>query len=141
MDVVPVATGLQQSRRASRARRTLATLASAWLLLAGVLGLRHFANVAHVVDPHTGELRHASGAVGHHSGTHSDYHATQDDHADTDACPIAAAVHQAVDSGTAPPPTFALPTATAALLIARTHAAVTTTVYRLAPKTSPPARA
>jgi hypothetical protein len=132
---------LQQSRRANRAWRALAVVASAWLLISGVLGRSHEARVAHVVDPHTGELRHASAMVGTHSGTHSDYHAASDRDADTAVCPLVAALHQAVDVGAAQSAALIPPTVEHALPFPRTTVATVTSVYRLAPKTSPPARA
>jgi hypothetical protein len=132
---------LQQSRRSTSKRRALAAAVGVWFLIAGVLGMRHEANVAHVVDPNTGELRHASGMVGAHTATHSDYHAARGDHADTDVCALSAALHQAVDGATAAIVAFAAPSVTPvsqhldALLIRALD------VYRFAPKTSPPLHA
>lgn len=112
-----------------------------WFLLAGVLGLRHEASVTHVVDPNTGELRHASGMVGTHTGTHSDYHAARDRHADTDVCALSAALHQAVDDATFCPAAFAVPSGTSTSRRPDTVIVRAATVYRLAPKTSPPRHA
>jgi hypothetical protein len=123
-----------------RARRALAVVAGVWLLLSGVLGRSHEARVAHVVDPHTGELRHASAMVGTHNGAHSDYHAASDRDADTAVCPLVAALHQAVDSPTAHPVTLAAPTLAHVCELPAASVAFVTSVYRLAPKTSPPAR-
>jgi hypothetical protein len=114
-------------------------VAGVWLLLSGVLGRSHEAQVAHVVDPHTGELHHATGLVGNHTGTHSDYHAASDRDSDTEACPIVAALHQAVDPSVAHPVALIAPTQARALPITFTSAGSVTAVYRLAPKTSPPA--
>jgi hypothetical protein len=115
-------------------------LAGVWLLFSGVLGRSHEAQVAHVVDPHTGELRHASGMVGVHTGTHSDYHAASDRDSDTEVCPIVAALHQAVDPSVAHPIAFDASAVACTLPITTAGIARVTHVYRLAPKTSPPAR-
>jgi hypothetical protein len=133
---------LQERHRASRARRVVATIACSWLVLAGLLGARHEASVAHVIDQRTGEVRHASALVGAHTGDRSDYHATSDADVGTDVCAISATLHQAACSEhasvvviTAPRLELRSPITLAAF------ATITTTVYRLAPKTSPPVRA
>jgi len=128
---------LQERRCGSRIRRSLAAATAFWLVLAGILGMWHEAHVVHVVDPHTGEVRHAERLAGHTS-TDSDYHGAGDRDND-DECAIATALHQAARSVAAPriarAPHVALrsPSArTLAVAIATAH------VYRLAPKTSPP---
>jgi hypothetical protein len=132
---------LQERHRASRARRVVATIACAWLVLAGLLGARHDSTVAHVIDQRTGEVRHAPALVGAHTGDRSDYHATSDADAGTDVCAISATLHQAARSEhatvviTAPRLECRSPITLAAF------ATITTPVYRLAPKTSPPVRA
>ena len=129
------AIGLQQRRKA------FALIAGACLVLAGVLGARHEANVAHVVDPITGELCHAASIDGTHRGGSSDYHGASRDHAGGDACAIAAAMRHVVD----------LRGVAATAVIASTRAFVVelrpivpvlrARVLALAPKTSPPALA
>jgi hypothetical protein len=117
-------------------------IACSWLVLAGLLGARHEATVAHVIDQRTGEVRHASAFVGAHTGDRSDYHTTSDGDAGTDVCAISATLHQAArpeHAGVvviaAPRLELRSPISLAAL------ATITTTVYWLAPKTSPPVRA
>jgi hypothetical protein len=130
---------LHQRKRASRARRSFAAVVGLWLVLAGALGTRHEAQVAHVVDPHTGELRHASALVHAHTGTDSDYHQVGGD-SDNDTCAIATAIHQSVHV-TAAPSIVIAPLALPGPAVASTIvAARSARVYRLAPKTSPPTR-
>lgn len=137
-----VAISLQQKSRASRARRLFAAVACAWLILAGLLGARHEAQVAHVVDSRTGELRHASAFVGTHTGDQSDYHAASDGDADTDVCAITATLHQAARSENAPVVVITAPRLELRSPISLTAlATISANVYRLAPKTSPPVRA
>src|SRR5439155_23484451 len=69
-----------------------------WLVVGCALGARHEAQVAHVVDPNTGELRHAEHLVGHHTTTQSDVHGTPAP-GDHDGCSILAAIHQAAQPG------------------------------------------
>ena len=132
---------MQQRNRASGARRVFAAIACAWLVVFGVLGGRHEANVVHVRDLATGELHHATPLVGAHTGDQSDYHATRDGHADHDACALSSAFHQAARPHVAT--TFARPLRAIAATDPSCDSRVTArsaAVYRLAPKTSPPAR-
>jgi hypothetical protein len=129
---------LQERKCASCVRRSLAATVAFWLVLAGMLGMWHEAHVAHVVDPHTGEVRHAERLVGHTS-TDSDYHGAADRDTDDDVCAISTALHQAARSDTAPrsarAPRVELRSPSARTLDVAIAAA---NVYRLAPKTSPP---
>ncbi|HEX4454164.1 MAG TPA: hypothetical protein VH143_25045 [Kofleriaceae bacterium] len=135
------AIGLQERHRASRARRIVAAIACSWLVLAGVLGARHESTVAHVVDQRTGEVRHASALVGVHTGDRSDYHASSDADSGTDVCAISAALHQAARCTHATAAVIAAPRLELRAPISLAAlATITTTVYRLAPKTSPPVR-
>jgi hypothetical protein len=130
-----------RSPRAARSRRAVAALAGLWLLVVGTLGLRHEAQVAHVVDPRTGELWHGSALVGTHSGTDSDYHATRDRDSDSDACEICAALHQAATSPSSWHVALPATAFVATQLATCAHDVRSELVYRLAPKTSPPSRA
>jgi hypothetical protein len=123
-----------------RRRRVIAALTAVWLVLCGVLGARHEAEVRHCID-RNGNSVHAPKIVGAHSGTDSDVRAT-DGEADTDLCAIAATMHQSA-SAACTRPRLPCPREHHG---ATTHVAVRGTiavrrVYRLAPKTSPPTRA
>jgi hypothetical protein len=109
-------------------------------VLAGVLGTRHEANVSHVVDPVTGEIHHASAhQLGRHTSEQSDFHPVSSQDAEVDVCPISAALHQAADT-TVARATIVAPQPVAQLAaLAPPLTTTTVDVYRLAPKTSPPA--
>ncbi|HEY1811797.1 MAG TPA: hypothetical protein VGG74_05540 [Kofleriaceae bacterium] len=116
----------------------IAAVAGIWFVLAGLLGMRHEARVAHVFDPHTGELRHAHAMVGHHAGDHSDYHGTSDPGSDDDTCAIATALHQSVCVGSAPSIVSASCVELGSVQVRPVVSTIVVSVYRLAPKTSPP---
>jgi len=119
-----------------RTRAGVAILAL-WFVMCGVLGRRHEAQVAHVVDPATGLVVHAQHLAGHHDPSkHSDIHG-QDDAGDHDACALSAAIHQAAIS-TAAPVVARTTSAELALDPPRARAALAADIYRFAPKTSPP---
>lgn len=121
-----------------RAQVLLAAVSGAWLLLFGVLGTRHEAQVAHHVDARSGLAFHAASLVGDHTSHQSDIH-SRTVGSDADACGVVTVLHQAASAA------FAAPTlvrgrqhmrAIAAVSVRETHAS--RCVYRLAPKTSPP---
>lgn len=123
-----------------RRHRVIAAITGLWLVLCGVLGARHEAEVRHCID-HAGNSVHAPKMVGAHTGTDSDVHAIDGD-ADTDLCTIAAAMHQSASAACTCP---RLP-CHREQYAATTHVTVRAAtfvrrVYRLAPKTSPPTRA
>jgi len=111
-------------------------------LVAGVLGMRHASEVAHVRDPHSGDVVHAQElAERHEHGAAHHLHGTAaPDHHGVGACSLLAVVHAApaarsvtlVARTAIVTPLVTLPTSAPRLAIAG---------YRLAPKTSPPARA
>lgn len=118
--------------------RLLAALAGLWLVASGVLGAQHEARVAHAFD-RFGTAFHAAGLVGDHTSRDSDIHAAGT--RDHDACGIATTLHQAARPSPAHVRVARLP---AIDFVARTDARAVATarvVYRLAPKTSPPASA
>ncbi len=130
-------------RTARSAARRLAAIAAALLLLAaGILGLRHEADGAHVRDPRTGAMLHGHALAGTHvASTQPDVHGRADDQdADSGACFLDAVLHQAAAPGAAPvllaAPARAAPTGSRRAV---THARVLASVLRIAPKTSPPA--
>lgn len=128
-----------QLRTARFARRLLAGSAAVWLVVFGALGARHEARVAHVTDAFTGALVHAgpSACHDHQAQTHIDRAPASGDH---DACELLGVLHQSA----APSVAWAgihlvaiTPLEHARLssaLALRSHA-----LYRVAPKTSPPA--
>jgi hypothetical protein len=124
---------------ARHVRRVSALVAAAWLILGVVLGARHEAEEAHAIDAQ-GEAVHASQLIGHHTGDQSDIHGVADTSSSNDPCAVITALHQAC-SARVHAPTVAVVAYHDAQATARTTstAAHVAAVYRLAPKTSPPA--
>jgi hypothetical protein len=129
---------LQQRRGASRTRRLLAIVIGLWFVACGALGTRHEAEVAHVVDRATGQVRHAEQMIGEHTNTtQSDVHG-ETENGDHGVCSLSTALHQAVRAPQArlvadsPETTFVCVRGGVLSTLA------VTLVYRLAPKTSPP---
>jgi hypothetical protein len=118
-------------------RRAGAALLAVWFVLAGVLGARHAAQVAHVLDQRTGELRHAEVAVGVHTSSQSDYHEVTRD-SDHDVCAIEAALHQAARASVAPAWNLALHLRTNVVVLQPCTSPTSDAIYGFAPKTSPP---
>jgi hypothetical protein len=116
-------------------RGAVAVAMAAWLVLAGLLALRHEAEVAHVTDAH-GALVHGAHAIGHRAARADHLHAGAPvDHGE---CALAAALRQ---PGTcvSPPALVAAPARAIAIAAAPARVlARTATLFRLAPKTSPP---
>ena len=115
--------------------RAGAAIAAAWLVLAGLLGLRHEATVVHAIDAH-GAIVHGPHAIGHRGGRADHLHP----HAGGDGgeCSLAAALRQ-------PGVAIAAPSVAPAPFVWRSldppvaHVADrTVALLRLAPKTSPP---
>jgi len=119
--------------------RSVAAITALWLVVCGVLAMRHEATTAHVLDRagvyvHALELAHA------HTGANSDIHAQRDPHADSGHCALLTGFHQAASADVAPPTVAAAPHAFTSHAAPRLRPAVARgDVYRLAPKTSPPA--
>jgi hypothetical protein len=91
-----------------RTRMSVAALAVLFVT-SGVLGIRHEAQVAHVLDRSTGLVVHAQHLSGHHApNKSSDIHG-QADGGDHDARPLSAAVHQPAISCGAPIVAFGTP--------------------------------
>lgn len=126
--------------RARLAARAVAVTTAVILLAVGLLGARHEAEAAHVRD-HQGTLHHAQElAEHHHEGAVAHLHG-REVHDHEGPCTLLAITHQTIVAA----PRFVTSTA---LVIERAVAIppVHTTrgsiaPYRLAPKTSPPARA
>ncbi len=116
-------------------RGAVAVAMAAWLVLAGTLALRHEADVAHATDAR-GALVHGAHAVGHRAGKADHLHAgTGRDH---DECSLAAALRQPGAAHAMPARITAPPCAIAITAPRATIAARAASLYRLAPKTSPP---
>jgi hypothetical protein len=120
--------------------RGVAAITALWFVVCGVLALQHEASTVHVRD-RAGGYVHASTLAGHHhAGNNSDIHGQRDPEADTGDCALLTAFHQAASAATRAP---ALVVVSGALDTRDPpHGATTrgaTAIYRLAPKTSPPA--
>jgi hypothetical protein len=112
-----------------------------WLVVSGVLAMRHEAAVGHVRD-RAGAYIHAGAVVGHRAASNSHVHADHHPGGDTGDCALLTAFHQAVSGHVTSPP--ALTAARAIRVQACPDAAtfaVAVAIYRLAPKTSPPVAA
>jgi len=122
-----------------RSRRAAAALSAVFLLLVGVLGARHEAEVAHVRDQR-GDFVHAQQLADHHeSGAAADMHSRDEHRHVAGACGLIAILHGSAVSARAP--AVAAAAAVEGDLGAPPSAAVHGGIagYRLAPKTSPPA--
>jgi hypothetical protein len=128
------ATRLQERR----SRRAAAALGAVFLLVAGWLGARHEAEVAHVRDQQ-GDLVHAQKlADDHQVGPASHLHGREAHAHDAGVCELLAIAHAPAVASRAPAcavPAMAHDLATPP--VAAVHGAIAG--YRLAPKTSPPA--
>lgn len=118
--------------------RSVAAITALWLVVCGVLAMRHEAAVAHVLDG-TGVYIHANALTGHHTGVDSDIHGQRDAEAESGHCALLNGLHQAASPDVARP-AVAYVSLTIQMLSAPRSARVVarTDVYRLAPKTSPP---
>lgn len=138
---------MQVDRLPRRLRaRAIAILATGAMLLAGLLAMRHETTVAHVRDHATGAVHHAHELAEHHAqeldGTPAHVHRSDTPaHEEPGGCPL----HQGLEASTilpSAPPAIALHHGSLALATAlETVTPLTKAVYRLAPKTSPPAPA
>jgi hypothetical protein len=124
--------------------RAIAILAAGAMLLAGLLAMRHETMVAHVRDHATGAVHHAHELAEHHAqeldGTPAHVHRSETPaHEESGGC----ALHQGLESSTilaSAPHVVALQQASLSAAL-ETVTPVAEAVYRLAPKTSPPAHA
>jgi hypothetical protein len=108
-------------------------------VVCGMLAMRHEASTPHVRD-RAGAFVHASALSGHHTGHHSDIHGERVPGADTGECALLTASHQSASAD------VSVPVVVAAVHVRGSHTStqndapsVGSAVYRLAPKTSPPA--
>lgn len=119
--------------------RVVAAFTAVWLLVCGVLAGRHEATVAHVRNS-AGAYVHGSALTGHHDGHHPDVHGRKPS-ADVGECALLTAFHQAVSAHVTPSAVVATARATHVQDVPRVATVTAAAVYRLAPKTSPPAAA
>jgi hypothetical protein len=121
--------------------RVIAAATALWLVLCGVLAARHEASVAHVRD-RAGSYVHGKALVGHHDGHNSDIHRQRNPDADAGECALLTAFHQPASADVTAPAVVTTACATHVRHLAPVAVPViATAVYRLAPKTSPPAAA
>jgi hypothetical protein len=119
--------------------RGVAAITALWFVVCGVLAMQHEASTVHVRD-RAGGFVHASTLTGHHAGNVSDIHGQRDPEADTGDCALLTTFHQAASAHTSAPVMVAVSVAvTAHNTPRRATTSRATAVYRLAPKTSPPA--
>jgi len=124
-----------------RGRRAIALLLAGCVVFAGLAALRHETTVAHVHGALTGELAHAHALADYHElATTPHLHGRNvDANHETGACALLAALdHATILPGSPAASTAALPAplALVAILLPEPPALA---LYRLAPKTSPPA--
>jgi hypothetical protein len=119
--------------------RGVAAITALWFVVCGILAMQHEASTAHVRN-RDGGFVHAAALTGHHTGHDSDVHGQRDPDADNGDCALLTTFHQAASAHTGAPALVAvsgsITTHAAPLRAAGLRA---TAVYRLAPKTSPPA--
>jgi len=119
----------------------IAAATALWLVVCGVLAARHEATVAHVRDA-AGSYVHGKALVGHHDGRSSDIHRQRHPDADAGECALLTAFHQPASADVTAPAVVTTACATHVRHIAPVAVpAIAAAVYRLAPKTSPPAAA
>lgn len=121
--------------------RSLSILTAACLLLGGLFALRHETSVAHVRGALSGELEHAHALAEHHTHDAVPHLHGRDveDHGEGGACALLAALdHSTILADSVTTEVSAQPTAV--LAVARLALEPSAfALYRLAPKTSPPA--
>jgi hypothetical protein len=119
----------------------VAAFTAVWLVVCGVLAGQHEASVIHVRDAAGGYV-HGRALDGHHTGKQSDIHGQRNPDGDTADCALLTAFHQAASARVTPPAVVTTARATDVQDAPRAATlAGAAAIYRLAPKTSPPADA
>jgi hypothetical protein len=119
--------------------RVIAATTALWFVLCGVLAAHHEATVAHIRDA-TGSYVHGKALAGHHRGHNSDIHGQRHPDADAGECALLTAFHQPASADVTASAVVTTACATHVRHIAPVAVpAITASVYRFAPKTSPPA--
>jgi hypothetical protein len=117
----------------------VAAITALCFVVCGVLAMRHEASTAHVRDL-AGGYAHARTLAGNHAGHDSDIHGQRNPDGETGDCALLTTFHQAASAHIAAPALIvAVATVTTDDLARHATAPGATAVYRLAPKTSPPA--
>lgn len=126
------------ARRLQVRSRGIAAITAVWLVVCGVLAMRHEAQVAHVRD-RAGAYVHARALLGHHAGHDADVHGQRNPDADAGDCALLTAAHQPVSAHATAPAVITTARATCVQALPRTAIpAIAAAILRLAPKTSPP---
>lgn len=128
-------------RQLTRGRRAIALLLAGCVVFAGLAALRHETTVAHVHGALTGELEHAHALADFHelSTTPHLHGRNVETGTDTGACTLLASLdHATILPGSPAASTGAQPAAIVAIAILPFDPPARA-LYRLAPKTSPPA--
>jgi hypothetical protein len=119
--------------------RGVAAITALCFVVCGVLAMRHEASTAHVRNVAGGYV-HARTLAGNHAGHDADIHGQRHPDAETGDCALLTTFHQAASAHITPPALIAAAaTVTIPDLVRRATAPGAAAVYRLAPKTSPPA--
>jgi hypothetical protein len=141
---VPEIDGLRDATQMQlrRGKRAIALLLAGCVVLSGLVLLRHQTTVAHVHGALSGELEHAHAlAEFHEQSTTPHLHGRDAEaHADVGVCALVAALDHATILPDSPSDATAVQPAVAPSLISFTLDRPSLARYRLAPKTSPPAR-
>lgn len=128
-----------QQQRAPRTSRAVAAFTAVWLVLCGVLALRHDGKTAHGLDA-LGRVVHAAQLTGHHvAGGQADFHGQADPDADHGACELSVASHAAAIVSPARHDLVVARATALPVYAPASPALAIRSVYRQAPKTSPPA--
>jgi hypothetical protein len=121
------------------ARRLLAVGAAVWLVVFGALGARHEARVTHVRDAQTGAVVHAGPSACHDHNPVSHVHGTPAA-GDHDVCELLSVLHQSAEPAVAWAGISVVVLATPDRAPRAFEPVVRSRgVFRVAPKTSPPA--
>jgi len=119
-------------------RRGVAAITAIWLVVCGVLAVRHEAITPHVVD-RSGAIVHAPVLLSQHTTPDADVHGRTHSEADHGDCAVLTAFHHAASARvTAPALVAAVHTPCPFDAPRASPSAATAALYRLAPKTSPP---
>lgn len=123
-----------------RGRRAIALLLAGCVVLSGLAALRHESAVAHVRDGSTGQLQHTHAlAEFHEQSTTPHLHGRNVDSDADGSCDLLAALdHATIVPGSALWPTATQPASIISVVLLPFDAPARA-LYRLAPKTSPPA--
>jgi hypothetical protein len=110
-----------------------------FFVVCSFLAMRHEATIAHARTAAGGYV-HAGELAGRHVGNHSDIHGQRDPESDGGDCALLTTLHQAARVHVSTPAVVLTQVAWSTVdVVALTAAPAAIAIYRLAPKTSPPA--